>query len=266
VQELFDEVRAACSGSAWSRGVELVRAGAVAAPEETGGEVHVRISTRGGLVCPTVILNPALGGWECDCGSREEACEHAAAAVISLRRSASGAAPAPATEAPGRIGYRLARHGGGLALERAIVTSRGEHPLTSTLAAVAEGRVAGPPFAATQADLAVERTLGTRLRGALPRGLLLALLRHLATCSDVQLDGRPVRVTTEPVGLAGARRGRRPGLPAPARVRRLVEETFDEPWRSRAARCCSPPRGSPAASSSSSRAGAASPPARWPSS
>jgi hypothetical protein len=70
MQELFDEIRGACAASAWSRGVELVRAGAVSAEPESDGELPLRIVTRGGLVSRRVILSPAIGGWECDCGSR----------------------------------------------------------------------------------------------------------------------------------------------------------------------------------------------------
>src|SRR6185436_9813478 len=60
-----------------------------------------------------------------------------------------------------------------------------------------------PAFLATAADLAVERALGTRLRGELPRGLWPPLLAALAGVSDVTLDGVAVRASSEPVGYVG---------------------------------------------------------------
>jgi superfamily II DNA or RNA helicase len=225
--ELFDAIRGAATSSTWSRGVELARAGAVATDAESEGEIQFRVATRGGLVARRVILAPAIGGFECDCGSREAVCEHVAAAAIALRRAGGEATGLAGTQAPGRIGYRLAREGGGLALERVIATAGGEHRIASTLAALAEGRAPGPPFAATQADLAVERTLGPRLRGPLPRGLLQALLPRLAECADVRLDGRPVRASPQPVGLVLRVEDAGGGFRARLGSDAAVEETFD---------------------------------------
>ena len=87
IQELFQALRSACSSGTWSRGVELVRADAVTGEGDDSGEISLRVSTRGGLICPTVILMPRDAEWECDCPSREDACEHAAAAVIAATAS-----------------------------------------------------------------------------------------------------------------------------------------------------------------------------------
>jgi superfamily II DNA or RNA helicase len=200
--ELFDAVRAACSPASWSRGVELVRADAVLAEPDAGDELVLRVATRKGLAGHSVTLRPARGEWECDCAGREEGCEHAAAAVIALRRAQQqGQELRSLARRAGRIGYRLARAGAGFELERVVTTDAGEVPLLSSLASIASGRVAGPDFVATPADLEIERILGTKLRGALPRGVLHALLAPLAACADVQLDGRKLAVSPERVGL-----------------------------------------------------------------
>jgi superfamily II DNA or RNA helicase len=202
IQELFEAVRSACSAGAWSRGVELVRAEAVTGEADDDGEISLRVSTRGGLICPSVILMPEDAEWECDCASREEGCEHAAAAVIALRRARREGRSLPGSaRSPGRIGYRMARTSAGLRFERVVVTGDGEEPLRSTLTAITSGRVDGPRFAASRADIEVERTLGTRLRGELPRGVWPALLAALADCPDVQLDGRPIRASAEGLGF-----------------------------------------------------------------
>ncbi len=195
LEELFEAVRSACSAATWSRGVELVRAEAVSGEAGSGDEIALRVATRGGLVAPRVSLYPEQSDWECECPSREQACEHVAAAVIALRRGLEQAGTQDPTL--GRIGYRLSRCPEGLALERAVVSDAGSQRLETTLAAIASGRVSGPRFVATPADLEIERCLGWHRQGPLPRGLLPKLLAELASCPDVELDGQPVRASGE---------------------------------------------------------------------
>ena len=87
LEALFEAVRAACSAANWSRGVELVRAGAVIEQEGDEDERTFRVSTRGGMISPTVRLFLDDADWECQCGRAEDACEHVAAATIAMRRS-----------------------------------------------------------------------------------------------------------------------------------------------------------------------------------
>jgi hypothetical protein len=69
VREIFDAVRARCVPAVWSRGVELTRAGSVVAVSESPDQIVVRVSTRGGLIAPTVTLYLDDGSWECTCGA-----------------------------------------------------------------------------------------------------------------------------------------------------------------------------------------------------
>jgi superfamily II DNA or RNA helicase len=203
VDSLFEALRRASPREVWSRGVELARSDAVQGVDTHGDEILLRVSTRGGLLCPSVVLMPGDDAWECDCGSREDVCEHAVAAVIALRRARREGVALPAGDPrSGHIGYRLTRRGGELHFERVVVSETGEEPLVTTLAALASGRVKGPRFSASQADLAVESALGPSRRGALPRGLWPPLLAALAGCSDVRLDGEPVRASSERAGFA----------------------------------------------------------------
>jgi superfamily II DNA or RNA helicase len=204
IQSLFEAIRRECSTAEWSRGVELVRADAVSGDSDRGDEIVIRVLERGGLICPCVNLFPEDAEWDCDCASREPGCAHAAAAVIALRRARAEGAGLPGSERTGgRIGYRFRRHSGGLALNRVVISGAANETLKTTLAAIASGRVDGPQFLATQSDLAVERILGSRLHGALPRGIIPRLLEALADCPNVQLDGVPIRTSGEPIGLCG---------------------------------------------------------------
>ncbi len=204
IEPLFEAIRRECSSAGWSRGVELVRAKAVRGDSDDGEEIVLQISERGGLICPTVRLYPDEEDWDCDCSSSEPGCAHAAAAVIALRKTRADGGKLPAGEQTGgRIGYRFRRIRGGLELERVVIEGGHNETLKATLAAIASGRVDGPQFLATQTDLAIERVLGSRVRGPMPRGIMPKLLEILADCRTVELDGEPVRTSGERIGPCG---------------------------------------------------------------
>src|SRR5262245_51617899 len=87
MQALFEAVRQVCAARDWSRGVELSRGGAVVVEHATSEEVMLRISTRGGMISPSVTLWPEDQDWACNCPSQAEVCAHVAAAVIALHHA-----------------------------------------------------------------------------------------------------------------------------------------------------------------------------------
>jgi superfamily II DNA or RNA helicase len=199
VTSTFEAVRKACSPQLWSRGIELVRAEAVIGERAEADEVAVRVATKGGMIARNVRLFLEDAQWECTCGAA--ACEHAAAAVIALKRAHDEGRALPSQKAgTGTIAYRFLRGQGGLALERGVRVGDAFHPFEATLAALSSGRVPAPPFTARQDDLAAELALGTHRRGPVPRAIVGKLLRALAGCEDVALDGAPVRTSPTRVG------------------------------------------------------------------
>ena len=195
----FEAVRKLCSPQLWSRGIELVRADAVAGERADDAEVAVRVATKGGMIARNVTLFLDDAQWECTCGA--PVCEHAAAAVIALKRAHDEGRELPApSSATGTIGYRFQRGPSGLTIERGIRTGATFHPFEATLAALSSGRVPAPRFTTRQADLSAELALGTHRRGPVPRAIVVKLLRALAVCEDVSLDDAPVRTSSTPVG------------------------------------------------------------------
>lgn len=190
---IFAAVREACSPRAWSRGVELTRAGAVVAePSDDPEELRFRIVGQSGMISRQVVLWPDDAEWDCPCDTPDDACEHVAAAVIASRRSEEGGKGVQTLEQAGHVEYRFGREGDRLTLGRYIVTGEDEHRLNATLAALAAGRVEGPRFAASQADLAAELALGTHRHGVLPRPILVKLFRALSRVKSARLDGEAV--------------------------------------------------------------------------
>ncbi|MBI4705083.1 MAG: DEAD/DEAH box helicase [Deltaproteobacteria bacterium] len=202
MQELFQAIRAVCSPATWSKGIELVRSGAVSAGRRAPEEMVLRVKSPGRAAAPTVTLYPLEREWDCDCGSPAAACEHVAAAAIPLRRAgAPDAGAARPLETSDRLGYRLVREGGRLRLERSLVLGDGtERPLAGTLASlVASDQERAARVAPTEVDLTIDRLVGPKRVRTLEPETLPALLPLLAQVEDVLLDGSPIRVGTEPV-------------------------------------------------------------------
>ncbi|HEX4822898.1 MAG TPA: DEAD/DEAH box helicase [Candidatus Polarisedimenticolaceae bacterium] len=196
---VFESVRKASSPQVWSRGIELVRANAVAGERRDGDEVVVRVATKGGMIARNVTLFLDDGQWECTCGAA--VCEHAAAAAIAWKRAADeGHDLETAKDRMGTVAYRFTRETGGLGLERGIVVAGTFHPFEATLAALSSGRVPAPAFTARQEDLAAELALGTHRRGAIPRASVAKVLRALQGSAAVTLDDEPATTAATPVG------------------------------------------------------------------
>ena len=203
MQALFEAVRQACSPDDWSRGVELSRGGTVVVDHATRDEMRLRISTRSGMISPTVTLWPEDKDWSCTCSSQAEVCAHVAAAVIALRHASQAGPEAPSQRpAAACLRYCFTRSPGGLAFERAVVQDGQARIFEGTLSALA-GRQSREVLVTTQADVAVELALGSRRRGWLPREVMPKLLAALSRCADVRLDNVPITTSATPVGLRG---------------------------------------------------------------
>ncbi|MFI5314499.1 MAG: SNF2-related protein [Myxococcota bacterium] len=200
MNDLFEAVRAEAESAVWSRGVELVRRGAVSVEATSDDEVVLRVLVKTGRAAPAVRLHPRAASWECDCDGPDDPCEHTCAALIALRRARESGEPlqSAAVTAP-KLGYRLARQPGGLALARVLVRDGRDEPLASSLSAYAAGRAAGPAPLVSAEDLAVERLIDSRRSTPPSAEAMQRLLAALVGCDDVRLEGAPVAVSLEPV-------------------------------------------------------------------
>ena len=214
VKKLVEAVRRSAKPGTWSAAVKLARADAVLIESSDDDEIVARVRSPGRAVAPSAVLYPGEREWDCDCGARVSPCEHVAAAAIFLAQPAEGASesstqpdaaapgaegvPRPASRPPvrvwGRVIYRLARAEGGLRVARAIVSDDRETPLASTLSALLSRPVDAATVSPEEVDLRADQLLGPGSRAALPATKLDALLRLLAGCGRVLLDGRPVAI------------------------------------------------------------------------
>lgn len=201
MQEFFAAVRENCPRPNWSRGVELARiVGVVTAERETAESVTLKVKASDDLMSRTVTLFLEDEDWTCDCRSKDEVCVHVAAAAIALNRARkAGEALPSASRRLARVEHAFQRQGGSLLFERFLIVDGVRQALTSTLSALASGRVRGPQVAADRADLAMDLHLGLENRIFALRDRMEKLLRLAADCTCVTLDGAPISVRSEPL-------------------------------------------------------------------
>jgi len=219
MQLIFEAVQEACPRAIWSRGVTLARGDAVSVEERLDESITLRVTTQKGLSAPQVTLHPKDEDWECSCNTPEDPCEHVAAGVIALRRAQKAGEELPTQgEGKGRIVYELEDRSGHLRMTRAIEFEGKRTPLQRSLTAVAAGHRSGPDFVTTPSDVAIERVLASRPSDSRGRPNVANLLDKLAGTERVFLDGEPIKVESEPLGLIGR------VVDAPGGVRLFVEQ------------------------------------------
>ncbi len=199
--DVFKEIRKSCSPSTWSKGVQLVRASAVAGVSESAEELVCRVRVPQRAVAPTVMIYPEDEEWDCDCESKAPCCEHVAAAIIAVRRSHAEGTPLAQSERSGaRLEYRFKKVRDHLVLERFVVGVDGSSAL---LPRSLSSLVASPrdPHRLTpsQGDIAIDRLMGQRLHGQLLADAAKGVLLTLAGTPHVTLDGEAVDIESTPL-------------------------------------------------------------------
>jgi superfamily II DNA or RNA helicase len=201
-------VKEAALPGVWSQGVKLARAEAVSLQEESAEEAVYRVKTPGRPIAPLAVLYPKEEEWTCDCGSKNDPCEHVVAAAIAAKEAAAqGKSVATSSDVDPQLAYRLRRgKHQNLTIERVIVYPGGrEERLVEPLSRLIAGHKI--PIQPTREDLEVDRLLvaaGTGpTRAGVGQGLAPAgmarVLQALSNARDVRLDDEPIEIELEPL-------------------------------------------------------------------
>lgn len=211
--ELFASVREAAGPRVWSKGVEIARGESVRGEASDGQTAIFTVKDDMTSLARRVHLAIEDGEWECDCQGDDDPCRHVAAAVIAYRRAREQGQNLPqATQALGKILYRLYRQQGQLALDRRIRLGDQEQELPGSVAALAAGRIRGPRLVAEQVDLAIDLALPTYRPGPIPAASAEAVCTALSALDTLSLDGKATRVSAQTIGLAVRVRNEGPGV------------------------------------------------------
>lgn len=198
MQELFESVRGACPPGIWSKAVDLVRHFAVTQQSADSEQITCRVRRTDRAIPATVQLYPADAEWDCDCESRAPCCEHVAAAVIAIKKARADGKALPETmTSAANLGYGFRRQAGELVCERQVVRADGtKAPLRVSLATVVTQHAAGFDITPSQNDLQLDRIIPSN--GVMRPDQILSVLKLLEGHANVEFEGKPVQVQTEP--------------------------------------------------------------------
>jgi superfamily II DNA or RNA helicase len=215
--QLIEQVRSRAPAAYQARGIKLARLGVVDGVhvEQSYGEEEIvlRVAEPGARASFTVHVWPEEPDWSCDCPIEHDTCPHVVAAIIALvqvrRRRGPDALPvsgerpdgAEAGEAPKRatakVGYRLSRQRRGFALNRVLVRLGEETLLRDNLDAQKVSQF--DVRIVTKQDHAIEAVYRNRWGEVCPREMVTRLFHALQDTEDITLDGKPIKVSPEPV-------------------------------------------------------------------
>jgi superfamily II DNA or RNA helicase len=216
LDSFLEALQDACLPAIWSRGVQLSRTAQLICDQKTESEIIIRVQVGQQPVTPKVTLWPEEEDWYCDCGDRNDPCQHIAAATIGwksgrLENSIASGKTGATTSTSSRslytcqIQYHFFEKEEGLFFERLLVSDAKEEKLGQSLVSyiggLTSGRIQGKPIAASKSDFAVDSALKEKKRGLLDRETIEELIPALSECSHVFLDKKPIRCSTKKISL-----------------------------------------------------------------
>lgn len=202
IKHLLEAIRNNCSAGTWSKGVELSRHNRVIGLKQSKEEARFRIELSDSRVAPEVSLFLEDEDWVCSCNSPEDACAHVAAAAISFKHATDQGKNVSSSGAAAHVQYRFEVRGGKIALKRIIIDSGGEEkPFWGDLTSIAAGKKDGPRIAATDIDLQIDRAMAEVDSPELTPKIMGRVLILLRGRDDVTLDGAPIDISPEAIGL-----------------------------------------------------------------
>ena len=184
----------------WAQGVKLAREDSVSLERESADKLELRVRAPARAAYLNVQLFPRDAEWTCDCPGPADPCVHVIAALLAAQRATQAGGKLPDAKTAGaQLVYSLRRVPlSGLILDRFILVGETRTKLEGTLASV-HGKFALSPG---NGDLVADRIVTAASRGVLRPGVWQSLLEALSG-ARVELEGKPVRVSAEPLLPAG---------------------------------------------------------------
>lgn len=197
-KKMVAAVQEECLPAVWSRGVALARRGTVGGESRAEDEWTFRVRLSTDAIAPRVILYPADQEWDCDCDGPTDPCEHVAACAIAAGDPGGFEKLFSESGLIRSIHYEFRKDKRGLRLERRLLSEGKHRVVEASLEELLDGPDADPDFEPTGSDVSVDLLLG----GAgelVAQSRLLQVLNALVGVEGVFVEGRPVRVSAEPV-------------------------------------------------------------------
>jgi hypothetical protein len=188
----------------WSKGVSLAKDGTFYLESETPTEILLRYHKP--PVSPKITLWPEEEDWHCDCGDRNDPCNHIVAGFLAYRDDKTTKPEVQALKGGGTalLEYRFFSQAGYLYFDRYLVKGKKSErlhnqSLVSIIGGLQSGRLSGTTPVAGKEDFAVDHVLGGSYQNPLDRYTLTRLMAALQRCSRVLYGDEPVEISAQTV-------------------------------------------------------------------
>lgn len=204
LSSLQTALQEAATPTVWSRGVSLAKDGTFYLESETPTEILLRYHKP--PVSPKVTLWPEESDWHCDCGDRNDPCNHIVGAFLVYRDDKTKKPESPSLKGGGSavLEYRFYPQAGHLYFDRFLVSGKKSErlhnqSLVSLVGGIKSGRLAGGAPVAGREDYAVDNVLGGSYQNPLDRYTLTRLMAALQGCPRVLYGDEPVEISAQTV-------------------------------------------------------------------
>jgi superfamily II DNA or RNA helicase len=180
----------------FAQGVKMAREGTVVAERQNEQEAVLRVQSARQATYATVTLYFREIEWSCDCSSPADPCAHVVAAALAMQHAAERGEQVPvASDAGAQLLYVFRRLAyGNITIDRYVTVGDEKIRFESTLARAQ----AQYPLTPGPGDVVADRIITAAPRGLLRPAVWPSLLAAMAD-ARVDLDGKPMRPTAEPV-------------------------------------------------------------------
>jgi superfamily II DNA or RNA helicase len=195
-KEFLEALKKDCLPAVFAQGVKLAREGTVVAERQNEKEAVLRVRSARQATYATVTLYLGEIEWTCDCPGPADPCAHVVAAALAVQHAAERGEQVPvASDTGAQLLYVLRRLAyGNVTIDR-YVTMGDEKIRVETTLARAQAQY---PLNPGPGDVVADRIITAAPRGLLRPAIWPSLLAALAE-ARVDLDGKPMRLTAEPV-------------------------------------------------------------------
>jgi superfamily II DNA or RNA helicase len=195
-KKLLEAIKKDGLPAVFAQGVKLAREGTVVAERQDEEEAVLRVRSAHQATYVTVTLYFGEIEWTCDCPGLADPCAHVVAAALAVQLAAERGEQVPvASDTGAQLLYVFRRLAyGNVTIDRYVIIGDERIRLESTLARAQTQYPLNPG----PGDVVADRIITAAPRGLLRPALWPSLLAAMAE-ARVDLDGKPMRLTGEPV-------------------------------------------------------------------
>jgi SNF2 family DNA or RNA helicase len=223
INDLLSAIRESATPRIWSRGIEISRQkGAVNLDNWLDdSEILLRVQAGGSPRAHVVTLQPEDEYWGCDCGSKDDPCEHVVGSALAIKHNGWQRGQKSGTSAA--LAYRFESVGDFLSLKRSIkLEGEADRPVNARLSVYEKTE----NLLITQHDWDIDANLAGRDLKDLKFEQIRKIFLSLADSSDVYFREKKVKALRETISWTVTIDDENPGVSLKLRLAQRPDHRY----------------------------------------